>query len=183
MQIETSAASERVFASLDAVEVRFVARAVVSAQRCGLVRIARLATLLGNGWLYPLLSIVLACGPVDAPLRFLIAATLSLLIAFTVYPMLKTFLCRARPCDYDDTLGSELAPLDRYSCPSGHAMTAAAYGVPWIFAAPDAAPLVVTMCAVIGWSRIALGHHYLTDVLLGTTLGAAIAISVGSWLY
>jgi undecaprenyl-diphosphatase len=145
--------------------------------------VARIATRAGNGWLYPLLSVVLAAGPVDAPVRFLVAATLSLLIAFIAYPKLKRVLGRSRPCDYDPSLVRDIAPLDHYSCPSGHAMTAAAYGVPLIFACPLAAPFVIALCAVIGWSRVALGHHYVSDVLIGTVIGATIASTVGALLY
>ncbi|MGZ5431715.1 MAG: phosphatase PAP2 family protein [Thermoanaerobaculia bacterium] len=175
--------TERLFAPLDAIEVETVARTVVAAERLGLSGIARLATRLGNGWLYPLLTVALLAAPLNAPLRFLLAAALSLAIAFGAYPLLKTFLGRARPCDYDPALVRDLAPLDTYSCPSGHAMTAAAYGVPLVFAWPAALPLVIALCAVIGWSRVALGHHYVSDVVVGTVLGAAIAGSVSAFLY
>lgn len=176
-------ARERLFASLDAFEVDLVSRAVASAERLQVEPIARLATRLGNGWLYPLMTIVLAIGPVEAPLRFLFAATLSLLIAFLAYPAMKRVLRRARPCDYAPALARDLPPLDRYSCPSGHAMTAAAYGVPLIFACPSATVFVLGLCTVIGWSRVALGHHYVSDVLIGTLMGATIASIVGAMVY
>ncbi len=176
-------AGERLFSTLDAYEVDVVMRTVASAERLRLGRIARVATRLGNGWLYPILSVVLALGPVDAPLRFLVAATLSLLIAFVAYPKLKRSLGRSRPCDYEPSLVRDVAPLDHYSCPSGHAMTAAAYGIPLVFACPSAAPFVIALCAVIGWSRVALGHHYVSDILIGTVVGATIATSVGAILY
>lgn len=175
--------TERLFAPLDAVEVEIVMRAVASAERIGLSRIARVATRLGNGWLYPLLTLALLAMPLNAPLRFLLAAALSLGIALVAYPLLKRVLGRARPCDYDPALVRDLAPLDTYSCPSGHAMTAAAYGVPLVFAWPAALPLVIALCALIGWSRVALGHHYVSDVVIGTVLGAAIAGSVSALLY
>ena len=62
-------------------------------------------------------------------------------------------------------------------------MTAAAYAVPLLFAWAAAWPLVLALCALIGWSRVALGHHYVTDVVLGTVLGAAIAGSVSAFVY
>jgi undecaprenyl-diphosphatase len=176
-------AGERIFATLDAFEVDIVTRAVTSAERYRLAGVARIATRLGNGWLYPILTIVLALGPVDAPLRFLIAATSSLLVAFLVYPHMKRVLGRSRPCDYEPSLARDLTPLDHYSCPSGHAMTAAAYGIPLVFACPAAAPFVLAVCAVIGWSRVALGHHYVSDILIGSVIGATIATSVGAMLY
>ncbi|MGN6187037.1 MAG: phosphatase PAP2 family protein [Thermoanaerobaculia bacterium] len=173
----------RIFATLDAYEVDIVMRAVTSAERFKLAPLARIATRLGNGWLYPILTIVLALGPVDAPLRFLVAATISLLIAFIAYPSMKRVLGRSRPCDYEPSLTRDLAPLDHYSCPSGHAMTAAAYGIPLVFACPASAPFVFAVCSVIGWSRVALGHHYVSDILIGTIIGASIATTVGAMLY
>jgi membrane-associated phospholipid phosphatase len=62
-------------------------------------------------------------------------------------------------------------------------MTAAAYGVPLVFACPASAPFVIAVCGVIGWSRVALGHHYVSDILIGTVIGATIATSVGAFLY
>ena len=181
--MQTQIRTERLFAPLDALEVDVVARTVAAAERLRLVPLARAATRLGNGWLYPLLTLALVAAPFDAPLRFLLAASLSLAIAFAGYPLLKSFLGRARPCDYDPSLVRGVAPLDTYSCPSGHAMTAAAYAVPLLFAWPVVWPFVVGLLAVIGWSRVALGHHYVTDVVLGAALGAAIAGSVSAFLY
>jgi len=171
--------AEERFGALDAFEVDIVARAVASAERLRLVRVARVVTRLGNGWLYPLLSIVIAIA-LESPRDFLIAAMVSLAIAFIVYPAMKRSLARLRPCDYDASLVSQVQPLDHYSCPSGHAMTAAAYGVPLIFACPAAAPFVIALCALIGWSRVAMGHHYVSDVLIGTVIGATIASGVGA---
>lgn len=181
--VQTQIRTERLFAPLDAAEVEVVARTVAAAERLRLVRLARVATRLGNGWLYPLLTVALLVTPLQAPLRFLLAASLSLALAFAGYPLLKSFLGRARPCDYDATLVREIAPLDTYSCPSGHAMTAAAYTVPLLFAWPAVWPFAAALLAVIGWSRVALGHHYVTDVILGAALGAAIASSVSAILY
>ena len=107
------------------------------------------------------------------------AAAVSLAIAFTIYPPMKRILARPRPFHLRRELADVLAPLDRHSFPSGHAMTAAAFGVPIIIAAPLAAtPIVISGCALVGWSRIALGHHYPTDLIAGTAIGALIAAAV-----
>ena len=167
------------FASLDLVEVNVVLRTVASAQRLGLVGVARTATRLGNGWIYPPLSLLLLLiGDNEHALRILASSAASLGIAFTIYPSTKRFLARMRPCEYAPSLAYGPGPMDRYSCPRGHAMTAAAYAVPLIAAWPPAAPVAIVLWAVIGWSRVAVGHHYVSDVLFGSILGASIAAPV-----
>jgi undecaprenyl-diphosphatase len=167
------------FASLDLVEVNLVIRTVASAQRLRLCGIARIVTRLGNGWIYPIVSLLLLLfDDSDRALRIIATSAASLGISFTIYPSAKRFLARTRPCDYAPSLAHTPEPLDRYSCPSGHAMTAAAYAVPLIAAWPAAAPVAVALWAVIGWSRVAVGHHYVSDVLFGSILGASIAAPV-----
>ena len=90
-------AGMQLFTTLDAAEVLVVARVVASSERLRLDRLARVGTRLGNGWLYPLLSLLIVAAEIERPLRFLAAASLSLLLAFAVYPMLKTSLGRSRP--------------------------------------------------------------------------------------
>lgn len=175
--------SRRVFVVLDRAELKFVAAAVRSAEASRFRRVAKGITRLGNGSLYPFLTLASAA-VVDAPLQLTIASAASVMSSFTVYPLIKRVLARARPCDYDRALvGDAPVPLDRYSCPSGHAMTAAAHGVPLAVACPEAAPFVIALCVAMSWSRVALGHHYVSDVVLGTGLGAAVATTVLAFVY
>lgn len=183
MLSSTQAVAERFFASLDEAELALVERTVAAAERHRLERVAALATRLGNGWLYPILTVVVVLARIESPLRSLFASAMSLAIAFLVYPPLKRFLARTRPCDYEPSLVRAPEPLDRYSCPSGHAITAAAYAVPFAFATAAALPLVLMLCAVIGWSRVALGHHYVSDVILGAMFGATVAGAVGAIVF
>lgn len=176
-------AHERFFAFLDAWEVRLVAQTAEACDRAGTRRVAQAATLLGNGWLYPILSALVVAVGIDRPLRFMVSALLSFGAAFAVYPLLKSFLARTRPCDYDPSLVRSVPPLDTHSCPSGHAMTAAAYGVPLVCALPEAFPLAFVTVTIVSWSRVALGHHYLSDVIAGAILGLAVAVPVTSMMY
>lgn len=173
-----TAHAARLFASLDEVELHIVARAVASAQRLHLCGLARTATRLGNGWIYPLISLLLLLVDAERPYRALASSATSLALGFAIYPIAKRMLARTRPCDYAPWLAKHPGPLDRYSCPSGHAMTATAYAVPLVYAWPAAAPAAIVLWALIGWSRVAVGHHYVSDVLFGTILGALIATPV-----
>jgi undecaprenyl-diphosphatase len=165
---------------LHQVELRIVEAFVGHARRRRLTELARAVTRAGNGWVYPAAAPLLLA----ASMRFgrsLVAAALSLAVAFLIYPPLKRFIARPRPCHADGRLADALSPLDRYSFPSGHAMTAAAFGVPIAVAAPQPGMLIVIVaCALVSWSRMALGHHYLSDVVAGTLLGATIAGAVAA---
>ena len=144
---------------------------------------ARIVTRAGNGWLYPIASALLLLSFHSAA-RCIAAALTSVAVAFTVYPSLKRTIARKRPCQRDALLADELAPLDRHSFPSGHAMTAAAFGVPILFAAPAAAaPIVIAGWATMCWSRIALGHPYLSDIIGGTIRGGSIVPAVATLFF
>jgi undecaprenyl-diphosphatase len=163
------------FRLLDRKEGPLVERCMANARSWRLMRAARITTRAGNGWLYPAASLVLLLASFQYAARCIVEAAISLAIAFTIYPSLKRLLARQRPC-HDNSLRSDAPPpLDRYSFPSGHAMTAAAFGVPIMIAAPWCAPLVIGGWAVMSWSRIALGHHYLSDIVAGTLIGGGIA--------
>jgi undecaprenyl-diphosphatase len=178
---QTPIGTERFFAVLDRNEIAIVERNIAFARRWRLTKIARVITRLGNGWLYPIAAAILLLTSFQSALRCVAAAAVSLGVAFIIYPPLKRMLKRTRPCDYDRSLAIEFTPLDRYACPSGHAMTAAAFGVPMIFAAPlVAAPIVIGGCLLVSWSRIALGHHYVTDIIAGTFIGTLIASVVAT---
>jgi undecaprenyl-diphosphatase len=178
------AACDDLFTSLDLAELVIVGRVTRFTDRNGLARIARIATRLGDGWLYPALAFLLILsGCIESTSRFLAAAAVSVLIVFSGYPALKRFLSRRRPCDYDPSLLREISPLDRYSCPSGHTMMAAAFSVVLLVAWPAGAAISAAITGIIGWSRIALGHHYATDVVIGGALGGMVAAIIANLFF
>ncbi|WP_159840609.1 phosphatase PAP2 family protein [Nocardia sp. CY41] len=91
-------------------------------------------------------------------------------------PIVKELVARLRPA-----VETPLYSADGWSFPSGHAMSSlVCYGVvllvfvPTLQAVPRRAVTVfaVLVVASVGLSRIALGVHYLTDVLAGWLLGS-----------
>lgn len=173
-------ASRRWMHTVNHLELAIVKGAVRGARRRGVHSVACALTRGGNGWLYPPLSAVVTLS-VDSPARAILASAVSLGAALFVYPLLKRTVARVRPCEEDPSmLAGSPQPLDRYSCPSGHTMTAAAFGVPLAFAAPHLVPAVVMLCVAMAWSRVALGHHYVSDVCAGAMLGSAIGATVGA---
>jgi undecaprenyl-diphosphatase len=90
--------------------------------------------------------------------------------------VLKRTVVRARPCDAG---GQPLALVDLpdpFSFPSGHTAAATAVAASVVLAQPVFAPLVVPLAALIGYSRVRLRVHHLSDVLAGAALGLAGAI-------
>ncbi|MFN0121852.1 MAG: phosphatase PAP2 family protein [Blastocatellia bacterium] len=165
------------FAYLDAREAGLV-RIMVS--QCGAPHWRRLwITLnrLGNGWLYLPLAVLAPLLAGRRSIPFLRVAALSLIVAFLLYSFLKPRLARLRPCDLDPGMSTAVLALDKYSCPSGHCMTAAAIGYPLAHEFPSLLLLVIAGWGLIAWSRLSLGHHYPTDLLAGGLIGAGV-----SWL-
>ncbi|WP_433493075.1 phosphatase PAP2 family protein [Nocardia grenadensis] len=94
----------------------------------------------------------------------------------TLNPVVKELVARLRP-----VVETPVYRSDGWSFPSGHAMSSlVCYGILLLVFAPvlhTRARRVVTGCALllvaaVGLSRIALGVHYLTDVLAGWLLGS-----------
>lgn len=155
--------------------VRFV---VQGSRRPTICRITSAINRLGNGWLYfGVLALVVAL-ETERAFRPTLAAGLSLLVAFACYAWIKPRLARLRPCDADPAANSGIAPLDKYSFPSGHCMTASAVALPLLLSFPGAQLAIFAVGVVIAWSRLACGHHYLTDVVAGTILGAVVAAPI-----
>jgi membrane-associated phospholipid phosphatase len=107
-------------------------------------------------------------------------ATIALLLvtggASALNTILKGAFQRARPELMPDALG----PFQEFAFPSGHAMVAAAfYGfvayLSWRLLRGWKRVLwtggLLVLVALIGWSRLYLGVHYLTDVLAGYLAG------------
>ncbi len=137
---------------------------------------------LSNGMLYPIIAVLifLVAGRAAAPA--LIVAALAVCAAHICYPIIKSQLARNRPFVRDPSIPSLLKPLDRYSFPSGHAMTATAAFGPLCTAMPMLTFAATAGVLLIGWGRLAAGHHYPTDILAGFLLGGAFASPGVIWL-
>ncbi|HEX4627814.1 MAG TPA: phosphatase PAP2 family protein [Gemmatimonadales bacterium] len=96
--------------------------------------------------------------------------------------VLKRAVARARPCDIG---GRPLALVDLpdpHSFPSGHAAAATAVAVTIALAHPGIAPLALPLAGMVGYSRVALRVHHVTDVLAGVVLGLGGAIAASHLL-
>ena len=98
-----------------------------------------------------------------------------------LYKFLKRTFVRERPYIRHTGISLAGAPLDRYSFPSGHTLHAASFSWQIVAAFPELAVLVVPLALAIAASRVVLGLHYPTDVLVGALLGI-LSGSIGAAL-
>jgi undecaprenyl-diphosphatase len=131
------------------------------------------ASRLGDGAIWYALMLVLpfVYGGQGLKASLIMLATSALNLA--TYKFLKRTFVRERPFIRHAGISLAGAPLDRYSFPSGHTLHAVAFT--WLATAafPELAALLVPLALAIAASRVVLGLHYPTDVLVGALLGVA----------
>lgn len=139
------------------------------------VNLMRLASRLGNGvfWYVLMGSLITKYGlnAVPAVLHMSFAALLGTML----YKWLKGATERPRPYQVCPTICCLTAPLDRFSFPSGHTLHAVVFSLVATAYYPALGWLVWPFTALVALSRLVLGLHYISDVLVGAVLGGSIA--------
>ena len=137
-----------------------------------------LASRVGDGWLWYALGILLLL--FGGPDRFVAvgSATVSAAISIGLFLRLKRITGRKRPCAIEPHCWATLLPPDQFSFPSGHSMTAFAITVPVSVFYPSLEPGLLFCALSIAVSRIVLGMHFLSDVVVGSVLGALLGYIV-----
>jgi undecaprenyl-diphosphatase len=130
---------------------------------------------LGNGVFWYALIAVL---PFVDGLRGGIAALHMLLVGFAglvIYKLMKRKFIRERPFVKNHSIQLGTTPLDRFSFPSGHTLHAVGFSLVAIAYYPLLASLLVPFALLIALSRMILGLHYPSDVIMGAAIGFTIA--------
>jgi len=137
----------------------------------------RTASRLGDGPLWWATGIFLLAFGSPSGRWAVLGEVLAIGTAVTLFMTVKHLIGRPRPCEKWLDLPCLMAPPDRFSFPSGHTMTAfSAAGVFWTML-PGSEFIFLPIALMIGLSRIFLGLHYPTDVLVGVLLGTGIGFT------
>jgi undecaprenyl-diphosphatase len=137
-----------------------------------------LASRLGDGWLWWGTGIMLLL--FGGPGRFFAVGStmVSGAISLVLFLRVKKTIGRKRPCEIQQCAWSTLLPPDQFSFPSGHTMTAFSVSVPLSLFYPSL-EIGLLFCAFsIALSRILLGLHFLSDVVVGAALGSLVGYTV-----
>ncbi len=92
-------------------------------------------------------------------------------VALVLYKYLKRMTRRERPCYYTEGIYPGAPPLDRYSFPSGHTLQAVVFTSVALYYYPTLAVILVPFTLLIASSRVVLGLHYPSDVLVAAAIG------------
>ena len=130
---------------------------------------------LGDGifWYALMAALALAGGVRGAAAGLHLAVTG--LIALALYRLLKRHIRRPRPCEGNQGVVALVAPLDRFSFPSGHTLHAVAFTTVASAWFPSLAILLIPFALLIALSRVVLGLHYPSDVLAAIVIGLLLA--------
>jgi len=95
-------------------------------------------------------------------------------VVLALYKMLKGTTRRERPHHWATGVTAAVAPLDRYSFPSGHTLHAVSFTVVALHYYPRLAWILVPFTLLVASSRVILGLHYPSDVLAVLGIGFAL---------
>lgn len=143
---------------------------------------ANVVSRLGNGPIYLLIVAAVILFHRREAVTIIICAAGSILLLHCIYPSVKRATARPRPRDVEATFADFIPTLDKYSFPSGHVMTLTAALTPIVYAAPRTWPLGLAVWAAMAWSRLAVGHHYASDIAAGTIMGAVVSGLFTYWI-
>jgi undecaprenyl-diphosphatase len=130
---------------------------------------------LGDGAFWYALMLALATFAGSRGVHAAAHMALTGLLALALYRSVKHRIRRPRPCEADRGIVARVAPLDRFSFPSGHTLHAVAFTAIACAWFPSLAILLVPFTILIALSRVVLGLHYPSDVLAAIVIGVMLA--------
>ena len=105
----------------------------------------------------------------------LLYVVLSALIGTGIYKILKHKTVRPRPYQVHQVIRLGERPLDHFSFPSGHTLHAVMTTVVLGYIQPVLLLIMMPFTILVALSRMVLGLHYPSDVIVGALIGATVA--------
>ncbi|WP_100373836.1 phosphatase PAP2 family protein [Bacillus sp. FJAT-45037] len=105
------------------------------------------------------------------------AAACALIISHLIVMAIKHYLPRFRPYMTIKDSNVVCNPLADHSFPSGHTTAIFSICTPFMMMIPHLAILLLLLAVLVGVSRISLGLHYPSDVIVGAALGFSVGFS------
>jgi undecaprenyl-diphosphatase len=138
-----------------------------------------LATRAGDGWLWGMIGLAVLFSPDATPerdmrFRAIGAAGCAVTCGILLFHKLKRLVCRTRPRDIEPHCWAHIVTRDKFSFPSGHSTTAFAVAVSLGSFYPEIMPVLLLLAANVAISRVVVGMHFLSDVLVGSGAGALL---------
>jgi undecaprenyl-diphosphatase len=159
--------------------VRIGARDRALMLRCAITPAAPRAARAGWAFVTHLGSTVVAVGAAGLPLLACCAlgkasqfALTTLVVSHLLVQLIKRTVGRGRPSHAGD-LSAAIREPDRFSFPSGHATASLAVALSYGMAFPLWAGPLLLLALLVGFSRVRLGVHYPSDVLVGQMIAIA----------
>lgn len=139
-------------------------------------QIFALVSRLGDGWIWfaLMLALPLAYGSWAGAVSLLMLVNGA--CCTLLYKQMKAVIHRPRPCEADPRIHLTVPPLDRFSFPSGHTLHAVSFTIIACSFFPALTWALWPFTIMVALSRLVLGLHYLSDVLVGASLGAGMAM-------
>jgi undecaprenyl-diphosphatase len=106
-----------------------------------------------------------------------VISLLSILVTALLVMALKFSIRRRRP---EGEWGAIYRSTDPHSFPSGHASRALMLGVLLVFLGPGwLAAILLVWAPLVALARVAMGVHFLSDVVAGGALGVVLGLVIG----